>query len=57
VNSSPKGKIDVIQLDVDNSTSVKEAVAKVSKLLPSGLDTFISNAGVDLQSLVPFNEL
>jgi len=32
-------------------------VVEVSKLLPSGLDVFISNAGADFQSMVPFEKL
>jgi NAD(P)-dependent dehydrogenase (short-subunit alcohol dehydrogenase family) len=57
VNSSPKGKIDVVRLDVDNEASIKEAVAEVSRLLPNGLDAFVSNAGVDVQPNIPFEKL
>jgi len=57
VNSSPKGKIDIVQLDVSDPASVTEAVATVSKLLPNGLDAFLSNAGVDLQPSIPFEQV
>lgn len=57
MNSSPKGKIDIVQLDVSDPASVTEAVATVSKLLPNGLDAFLSNAGVDLQPSIPFEQV
>jgi len=57
VNSAPKGKIDLVKLDILDTISIKEAVAEVSKLLPNGLDVFVSNAGTSLQSSVPFEKL
>jgi NAD(P)-dependent dehydrogenase (short-subunit alcohol dehydrogenase family) len=57
VNNSPKGNINVIRLDVLDTASIQEAVAEVAKLLPGGLDVIISNAGVDSQPLVPFENL
>jgi NAD(P)-dependent dehydrogenase (short-subunit alcohol dehydrogenase family) len=57
VNSSPKGKIDLVKLDVLDAVSIKEAVTEVSKLLPNGLDIFVSNAGASLQPLVPFEKV
>lgn len=56
-NRSLKGKLDIIKLDVLSAASLQEAVETVSKLLPNGLDIFISNAGADLQPLVPFEQL
>jgi len=46
-----------VTLDILDPVSIKEAVAETSKLLPNGLDNFVSNAGADLQTLVPFEKL
>jgi NAD(P)-dependent dehydrogenase (short-subunit alcohol dehydrogenase family) len=55
--SSPAGKLSLVQLDILDPSSIQAAVETVQKLLPGGLDVFLSNAGVDLQSLVPFEKL
>jgi NAD(P)-dependent dehydrogenase (short-subunit alcohol dehydrogenase family) len=47
----------LVKLDVLDPVSIKEAVTEVSKLLPNGLDVFVSNAGASLQPLVPFEKL
>ena len=57
MNSAPKGKVDLVQLDVSDPSSITEAVATISKLLPNGLDAFLSNAGVDLQPNTLFEQM
>lgn len=57
VNSSPKGRINIVKLDVLDPASINAAVAEVSKILPEGLDAFVSNAGIDSQPKVNFENL
>lgn len=57
MNSSPAARIDLVQLDVTDPSSVTAAVSAVSKLLPNGLDALVSNAGADLQTMVPMEKL
>jgi NAD(P)-dependent dehydrogenase (short-subunit alcohol dehydrogenase family) len=39
------GRLHIIQLDVSSVESVRKAAEETARLLPSGLDTLISNAG------------
>ena len=57
MESAPKGRLDIVQLDVSEPSSITEAVTTVSKLLPNGLDAFLSNAGADLQPIIPFEQV
>jgi NAD(P)-dependent dehydrogenase (short-subunit alcohol dehydrogenase family) len=53
----PKERSTVVQLDIDSAESIKNAAAEVSKILPDGLDVFVSNAGVNFQPTAIFEEL
>ena len=53
----PKERAAIVELDIDNPDSIKDAAAKVSKLLPEGLDVFVNNAGVNYQPSPLFEEL
>ncbi|PMD19994.1 putative short-chain dehydrogenases/reductase [Hyaloscypha hepaticicola] len=53
----PKDRAAIVELDIDNPDSIKDAAAEVSKLLPEGLDVFVNNAGVNYQPSPLFEEL
>jgi NAD(P)-dependent dehydrogenase (short-subunit alcohol dehydrogenase family) len=53
----PKERSAIVQLDIDSPESIKNAAVEVSKLLPEGLDVFVSNAGVNFQPTAIFEEL
>ncbi|WYZ38082.1 hypothetical protein EsH8_II_001588 [Colletotrichum jinshuiense] len=42
-------KTAFVQLDIADPASIEKAATEVAKLLPNGLDTLVSNAGVNLQ--------
>ena len=52
------GRLILIDLDVTKAESIKSAAEQTAKVLPEGLDHFISNAGVSGSGpLKTFDEL
>ncbi|KAH8660395.1 putative short-chain dehydrogenases/reductase [Xylariales sp. PMI_506] len=51
------GQLFLVDLDVSKVDSIRAAAEEVSKLLPEGLDTLVSNAGVSYNALTQFQEL
>lgn len=49
-------RLAIIQLDVTDEKSVQNAVQQAEKLLPDGLDNFISSAGVANDALETFEK-
>lgn len=52
-----KDRLVLIDLDVTNPTSIKNAVVQAEKHLPDGLDNLISNAGIATDPLASFDNL
>lgn len=50
-------RLVLLDLDVTSSESIQRAVEQVDRLLPNGIDYFISNAGVSHQPLAKFEDL
>ncbi|KAI0074996.1 NAD(P)-binding protein [Panus rudis PR-1116 ss-1] len=53
----PQERLTFISLDINVPEQIERAAREADKLLPHGLDYLINNAGVNLQVLVPFDEI
>ena len=56
-NAYPKNRFAVVTIDYSDYPSIKKAAKEAAKILPSGLDYLISNAGVSLQENSTFEDM